>query len=93
MTTTTRNVAPALAARTLASGPASPTLPWWRVGMVWLVLAGPAAVVVAGFATAWLAVTRPDPVLEQPPSVVSADDAALTPAMKARNHAATPRQP
>ena len=28
---------------------AAPALPWWRYGHVWLIIAGPAIVVVAGF--------------------------------------------
>jgi hypothetical protein len=56
--------------------------PWWRHGMVWLVISGPAAVVVAGFATLAIAIAYPDPVL----STNSA-----TPAVQARNHAASPR--
>jgi hypothetical protein len=68
----------------------TPNQPWWRVGMVWLVLAGPAIVVVASFATLRLAVIHVDPVINEPVSQ-SADDPSLTPAMKARNHAATPR--
>jgi hypothetical protein len=64
--------------------------PWWRVGMVWLVLAGPAIVVVASFATLRLALIHVDPVIQDPP-VQSQPAQALTPAMSARNHAATPR--
>ena len=37
--------------------------PWWRHGMVWLVISGPAVVVVASFATLVLALAYPDPVL------------------------------
>ena len=37
--------------------------PWWRYGMVWLVIGGPAVVVVACIATLVIAVTHPDPVL------------------------------
>ena len=65
--------------------------PWWRVGMVWLVIAGPAAVVVAGFATLGIALTHVDPVLQEPPVATAKGDASLQPAMKARNHAASPR--
>jgi uncharacterized protein len=53
--------------------------PWYRHGMVWLVIAGPAAVIVAGFATLAIAVLNPDPVLRT----------VETPAVQARNHAAT----
>lgn len=64
--------------------------PWWRHGMVWLVLAGPAIVVVAGIYTAVLAVTHPDPVLETPTvSPQAAPKGGEMPAMQGRNHAAT----
>ena len=45
---------PAVTAATLDTNkalPPEPALPWWRFGMVWLVLGGP-AVVVASLATA-----------------------------------------
>jgi uncharacterized protein len=38
--------------------------PWWRFPLVWMVLGGPAVVVVASFATLYLAITRPDPVVD-----------------------------
>ncbi len=37
--------------------------PWWKFGHVWMVIAGPAIVVVAGFITLYLAISRPDPVI------------------------------
>jgi hypothetical protein len=58
-----------------------PEVPWWRVGMVWIVIGGPLAVVVAGVATAVIAFSGADTVI----STVSA-----MPAMQARNHAAAP---
>jgi hypothetical protein len=76
--------------------------PWWKFGHVWLVLSGPAVVVVASFITLYLAVTRPDPViaedyyrqgidinktLDQEANAATA--ASLAPALQARNHAAT----
>ncbi|WP_395699978.1 hypothetical protein [Aquabacterium sp.] len=57
--------------------------PWWRIKMVWLVIAGPLIVVVAGIATSVVAIRGGD-------KVVGAD-AEATPAMQARNHAASPR--
>lgn len=69
--------------------PASPA--WWRVGMVWLVLAGPAAVVVAGLVTAAIAVAGAEEVLTQPAPSVSSKQAPQMPAMQGRNHAATPK--
>lgn len=65
--------------------------PWWRVGMVWLVLGGPAVVVVASIATAVVAYRGADEVLVQTPSARDApvQPHADTPAVTARNHAAT----
>jgi hypothetical protein len=65
--------------------------PWWRVGMVWLVLGGPALVVVAGLVTAAIAVDGAEEVLTRPPAELKTQDAKLLPAMQGRNHAATPK--
>jgi len=69
--------------------------PWWTYGMVWLVISGPAAVVVASFVSGYIALHGADPVLtrdEGPePSVIKAGTDAMTPALQARNHAATPK--
>jgi hypothetical protein len=62
-------------------------LPWWRVGMVWLVIAGPAAVVIAGIVTAFVAVSGADPQVKP----ASATNIAEVPALQGRNHAATSR--
>jgi hypothetical protein len=37
----------------------TPQDPWWKFGHVWLVIVGPALVVVASFITLYLAITRP----------------------------------
>ena len=66
----------------------NPSLPWWRVPMVWLVISGPALVVVASFATLALAILNPDPVLRASATVTPAEQ----PAVQARNHAASPRR-
>lgn len=58
--------------------------PWWRHGMVWLVISGPAVVVVAAIVTAVIAVRGADPVLD------TRADRANLPAIQGRNHAATP---
>ena len=65
---------------------------WWRVGMVWLVLAGPAVVVVAAIGTAVVAYRGADLVLTDAPTAQQAarQPGPETPAMQARNHAATP---
>lgn len=63
--------------------------PWWHYGHMWLVVAGPAIVVVAGFFTLYLAIRTPDPVYSDAPHVAPHANAVLAPAMQARNHAAT----
>lgn len=66
--------------------PTGPVSPWWRHGMVWLVLSGPAVVVLASMTTLVLVITHPDPVLS-----TQTPQANQQPAVQARNHAATPR--
>lgn len=64
--------------------------PWWKFGHVWLIVAGPAVVVVASFITLYLAISIPDPVVtDQFRGASTAAPEALAPAMQARNHAAT----
>jgi hypothetical protein len=65
--------------------------PWWRIGMVWLVLGGPLAVVVAGLVTAAIAVDGAEEVLTRPKPASSSAEAPQLPAMQGRNHAATPK--
>ena len=83
-------------AKTLSIHPGQPVEEaapaWWRVGMVWLVLGGPAVVVVAAIATAVIAYHGADPVLTDAPTPqqVVKQLGADTPAMQGRNHAATP---
>mgnify|MGYP001009329218 CR=1 FL=1 len=67
--------------RQALSGPAQP---WWRVRMVWLVLALPLSAVVAGTTTAIIAISDPDPVVRG-----SAQAPAERPAVEGRNHATT----
>jgi hypothetical protein len=69
--------------------------PWWRFGLVWMVFAGPALVVVAGFATLYIAVTHPDPVITVTPRTAMQERQGIThaPAMQGRNHAATGELP
>ena len=87
--------APAAADRALtAIGGTSapvPVMPWWRFGMVWLVVGGPATVVVASLGTAVVAYLGADEVLVDTPSarVLPVQPTSETPAVTARNHAAT----
>ena len=80
-----------------AARPATPApgAPWWRFGMVWFILAGPAIVVVASFATMVVAYRGADVVLSEGPAeavsrVATPAPVATTPAWQARNHATTP---
>lgn len=70
---------------------------WWREPYVWLVIGGPAVVVVAGIATAIIAMTNPDPVLDRsvaPTRATTPKDAFThAPAGQARNHATTATVP
>lgn len=89
-----------LAAATRTAASSQPGGPWWRHGHVWLIIAGPAVVIVAGFVTLWLALRHPDPVVAedyyrrglQINEALERGDVVpghLAPASKARNHAAT----
>ncbi|MBM3350396.1 MAG: hypothetical protein FJY53_01140 [Betaproteobacteria bacterium] len=69
---------------------------WWRERYAWLVISGPAIVVVASLITVYIAVDGQDPVLEHSDSAgVTSKELtveqknSLEPAMRARNHAAT----
>jgi hypothetical protein len=65
---------------------ASKQPPWWRLPIVWMVIAGPALVVVASLVTAAIAVTHVDPVLDTSKDQVHTGSNA--PALLGRNHAA-----
>lgn len=78
--------------------PAAPR-PWWTFGYVWLVISGPAVVVVAGFFTLWLALAYPETLVSEDyyrrgveinRELAAAQVKSLTPALQGRNHAATP---
>jgi uncharacterized protein len=90
----------------ISAAPQDPApAPWWSFAHVWMVIAGPAVVVIAGFITLYLAVRAPDPVLDgnyyqrgmHINQTRSANDAAASfryaPAAAARNHAATGEMP
>ncbi len=81
--------------------------PWFREPMVWLVIGGPLAVVVASIITVGLALKYPDAVIQKPSTPAISDAmlknlspeeraavmTSLEPAQKARNHAASPVVP
>ena len=79
--------------------PAVNPRPWWKFGMVWMVIAGTALVVLAGIATVWVAVRMPDPLVAEDyyrrgveinKTLAAQRGKALLPALQGRNHAATP---
>ena len=77
--------------------PQQPAAPWWKFGHVWLVISGPAAVVLASFFTLYLAITGVDPVVDENyyrkgieiNRTLAGSSTNLAPAIQARNHAAT----
>lgn len=78
-----------------------PAAPWWKHGHVWLLISGPAAVIVAGIATTWIAVASADPVVEvdyyrrgiEINKTLALKEKSNLPALQGRNHAATPASP
>ena len=71
--------------------------PWWKYGHVWLVLSGPAVVVVAGIVTAVIAINGADPVVDANYYQTGINineqlraEKSLAPAGAARNHVTTP---
>lgn len=72
--------------------------PWWKYPLVWMIIAGPAIVVVAGFITLWLAMRQPDPIIAEDyyrrgieiNKTLLNPEKTLVPAIAGRNHAATP---
>lgn len=74
----------------------SDQLAWWRYGYVWLLIAGPVAVILASIATVYLALSTPDPAIEgyyrkgiEINKTLVNEANSLAPAHEARNHAAT----
>lgn len=79
-----------------------PARAWYREPIMWMVLGGPLVVVVASFVTYALAVRQPDPVIERDAAteaervgkeLTPEQRESLLPALKARNHVASPLDP
>ena len=81
----------------MSESPPQKPAPWWKFGHVWLIISGPAAVVLAGFFTFYLAASGVDPVIDanyyrnglEINQRLSQGVGSLAPAQQARNHAAT----
>ena len=70
-----------------------PVQPWWRIRLLWLVVGGPAVVVVASFALLFVAVRGGDtPLLLPSTQAATASASPQAPATQARNHAVTPQR-
>ena len=77
--------------------------PWWRFGHVWLVIAGPAIVIVAGLVTFYLAASSPNEIVTDEiyrQSIEASRQKGLkaiptenAPAVQARNHTITGEVP
>ncbi|WBY02484.1 FixH family protein [Ramlibacter tataouinensis] len=74
-----------------------PAQPWWKQGVVWGLIAGPAIAVVAGVVTTVIAVQGADSLVTGDSyrrgaeiNQQRASERAQMPAHQARNHAATP---
>ena len=78
--------------------PEPAALAWWRYPMLWMVIAGLALVVVAGFVTLWLALSRPEALVSEDYYREGIEinktlgDKKLMPALAGRNHALTPAE-
>lgn len=85
----------------------APSKAWWHYGHAWLVVGGPLAVIIASLITVYIAMSHRDPVIEEDyyQKGININDTlrqealskeqrdALTPAVRARNHAATGATP
>lgn len=70
---------------------------WVHNPYVWMLIVGPAAVIIASMITVYLAVTHPDPAIDDyyrkgieiNKTLQREEDATMAPAVQARNHAQT----
>ena len=69
---------------------------WWRYPLLWMVIGGPLAVVVASFVTFWLAWRSPDALVSEDYYREGIEinktlaEKKMLPALAGRNHAMTP---
>ncbi len=73
---------------------------WWKNGYVWLIFGGPFLVVIASLVTYYLAVTRPDAVIDnyyqkgiEINKTMSEKRDSMAPATQARNNVQTGIKP
>lgn len=73
---------------------------WYKNPFIWLLIGGPILVIIASFITVYLAVTNPDPAIEdyyrkgiEINKTLDAERDGMAPAVQARNHAQTGLKP
>lgn len=81
------------------------TAKWYKNPYVWLLIGGPSAVIVASFITLYLAISHPDPAIDDyyrkgieinktlDAQAQDGQTDAMAPALQARNHAQTGLKP
>lgn len=76
------------------------TQKWYQNPYVWLIIGGPSLVIIASFITLYLAITHPDPAIDdyyrkgmEINKTLDAQSEAMAPAVQARNHAQTGMKP
>lgn len=67
-----------------------PPVPWWRVGVMWLFVGGLGLVVLGSFALLATALRHADTVEPHAAVRAAVPNTPTSPALQARNHAATP---
>lgn len=89
----------------LKAAPLQAEQKWYQNAYVWLIIGGPSLVVVASFITLYLAITHPDPAIDdyyrkgiEINKTLDAQghdmqDESMAPAIQARNHAQTGLKP
>ncbi|CAN5868927.1 hypothetical protein BH11PSE8_BH11PSE8_43180 [soil metagenome] len=71
--------------------PPEPLVPWYHVGVMWLFVGGLGVVVIGSFMLLATALKNMDTVEPQAEVHAAVPNTPVSPAMQARNHAATPR--
>ena len=78
---------------------------WWQHGYVWMIIAGPVAVILASIVTVYLALRTPDPAIDDyyrkgieinktlDAQGQESQSESMAPAIQARNHAQTGLKP
>lgn len=89
----------------LKAGPLQTEQKWYQNPFVWLVIGGPLLVVVASFITLYLAITHPDPAIDDyyrkgieinktlDAQGQESQSESMAPAIQARNHVQTGLKP